>query len=767
MDDQDSQQADGAPLETLDLSAWRFLGLDLETWVDLISGGLGILTIVFGVFLWMSAPFRDWVKKLFSKKREAHSDAPPPNVPEARAPQTLYPVQAGIVGRGDDIKKIHNKFEEGAKAVALTGPGGIGKTKLATVYADALKGKRHDEWVLARVTDLSAMKEGFLTRAGVLGLDRNARPEALVQAAFDAINKGDTRWLVILDNADEEAARKLALDHFYDCAKIDYLITSQYRGWDERAEELPVGRLGEDEAVKLLAQKSERKETDDLRRLADGTLNGSPLALTIAGASLKSAGMTVADYEADLVRRLADKPDGNEYDKSVYVAIIQAAEELGEGAQAFLKLAAFMSPDDADPGFLIEGASYVDAQNLRPLPAPYAELVTHPTDVDTAARQIFERSLFDRGEWEGAETYTIHRTTQKVLRHWMGEEACANVAGVVGVLGDAQFTSNPQFAVQDWPRCRRLAPHALALLDSGATPSDGHLAPFARFTHHTAMFVRFAAGDLRLTLRLFGANLATYQTACGEDSEEYASALGNLANTQDQVARQAEGAEARDLERAAEANFKKVLDIPQSDLQRAYDLNNFAGFYWARKRFSEAEPLYQETLRLRVENDAPKELIGSAHSNLGTLYSDWADAVDDAGERAAYRDKARDYMLKGLEFTRAALGELHAHTALTLHNLSVEYYELGQFEKALEYSVPAAAIPLAMLRLNLINDPEHPEIVKNLNSLATVLIALGREPEAAVKEARDLAEAEIPNVLARHKEWQDAQSAEPADAESS
>ena len=131
------------------------------------------------------------------------------------------------------------------------------------------------------------------------------------------------------------------------------------------------------------------------------------------------------------------------------------------------------------------------------------------------------------------------------------------------------------------------------------------------------------------------------------------------------------------------------------------------------------------------------------------LYSEWANSSPDNLKKEEFQRLAFLHKEKALDLSRAALGELDLNVAVRYHNISIEYYRLGDVGQVLACAVRAASILFAMLEQGLIDDPNHPQLSEYLNYLESDLRILGRNPG----DAKKLALAEVPNVLADHAAW--------------
>ena len=660
-----------------------------------------------------------------------------------------------VLGRDADIKRIDAAFKDrgGLPAVAITGPGGYGKTALAGEYARRRERRYRGVW-LVDATSLGDTRNSLARLGARLGVAVPEKAEEGIDCVLSALKDGGERWLLIHDNIDDPA-RLGELQHQLQLPdSIDHLLTGRVTDWTGKAETVALDVLPGDEAEALLAAESGRDGEDGLAEMATGVLDRHPLALVVAGQILRRSDVSVEELSGRFHERLKDAPESEAYKKSIYAAVVESLKRLNPDAQSLLKLAAYLSPDDIAPEFLVDGAEAIAAAIWEPLPEPLASLATDAMRRGDAFAACVQHSLLAKAEWAGPggepqKTHSIHRLTQAVLRDWMGTETQARMIGLAARLGRAQFTGNPQYDVAAWPRYHRLAPHgrALAPLAAGAAVGDRQAA--ASFVHQTAMFVRFATGDMAEARRLSEANLPVMAAACGAESNDYAFALGNLADTLDEL-----GEDAEAEQRYREAIAVREAATEESDPRRAYERNNLGAFYWRLKRFAEAESELKAALEIIVVAYGDQgELVGTTYGNLGALYSTWADENGDS----VHRQHALENTRKGLEITSTALGPFCFETATGYHNLASNLAVTGAQGDAATHQLRAAAIPLAMAAEGMIGQ-DHPQIAKNLAPLEHYFREAGRE--ADIPHLPELLKSEATAVLAEHAEWQAAQDVE-------
>ncbi|MBE1531980.1 BTAD domain-containing putative transcriptional regulator [Actinomadura algeriensis] len=206
-------------------------------------------------------------------------------VPRARPRGNLRAPVTGFVGREDECAWIARRLWDG-RLVTLVGPGGSGKTRLATTVGERLAERfPGGVWLveLAAVAGDDEVRGAVAAALGVRGPERVAEALAGVET------------LLVLDNCEHvlDGAAGLAGELLGTCPGLRVLATSRERlGLDGEAL-CPVPPLDGPEAVRLFA---ERAASVRPGFVADGEvageicrrLDGLPLAIELAAARLRA-----------------------------------------------------------------------------------------------------------------------------------------------------------------------------------------------------------------------------------------------------------------------------------------------------------------------------------------------------------------------------------------------------------------------------------------------------------------------------------------------
>jgi predicted ATPase/DNA-binding CsgD family transcriptional regulator len=228
---------------------------------------------------------------------------------------------SSFVGRGRELAEIR-RLLPAARAVTLTGPGGIGKSRLALHAAHTLGRRFRDGPWLVELAGLDTPT--IVPDAVAQALSVHEQPEHTVEETLVAYLR-DRELLLVLDNCEHLAAacRALVGRIVSGCEGVRVLSTSRERlgvtgeavvlvaGLEIPAAvaELPIASLADVAALRLLADRAEAVSPEFALTQENGDgaielcrrLDGSPLAIELAAARLGSIGVD------DLVERLEDR----------------------------------------------------------------------------------------------------------------------------------------------------------------------------------------------------------------------------------------------------------------------------------------------------------------------------------------------------------------------------------------------------------------------------------------------------------------------------
>jgi predicted ATPase len=237
-----------------------------------------------------------------------------------------------LVGRTREIAEVTAHLQNGARLLTLTGPGGMGKTRLAIESASELVAKNRNGvfWVpLASLTDPALVMSEVAQTLGAKG------PVAE--------HVGANEMLLLLDNFEHvvDAAPELG-GLLQTCANLRLLVTSRERLRVAGEVEYAVPPLAEPEAVELFTARSGIANDGDVAELCR-RLDNLPLAVELAAA--RASVLSPAQMLERLGQRLDLLKGGRDADarQQTLRATIEWSHDLlnAEEQALFARLAVF------------------------------------------------------------------------------------------------------------------------------------------------------------------------------------------------------------------------------------------------------------------------------------------------------------------------------------------------------------------------------------------------------------------------------------------
>ncbi len=627
-------------------------------------------------------------------------------------------------------------------ARALTGMGGVGKTRLAIEYARR-RGGGYTALLQVGADSAEALNRNLaaLCATPILDLPEKSEKDEDRQrdAAIGWLNQYPG-WLLILDNIDSKPAAQAVRSLLPKLAGGHAVLTSRLTNWSGSIQAIDVKELSSEAATEFLLVRTEgsrRRQADDAAaaRTLAGELGHLALALEQAGAYIAYRTESFQHYLAtwrtkrDAVLGWHD-PDLMEYPSSVAATWQTSFEQLGEPARRLLERLAWLAPDPV-PESLLEVA----------VPGDDAD----PGDPFDALAELKAYSLTTRAA--DAPLFSVHKLVQVVTRRAQLREAVPiRLVEALRWMNEA-FVGDPQ-DVRTWMVLDPLAPHAKAVViaaDEGglSDPTAGLLSQLAALLFgkahyweaepllHRALAIdnaRFGADHpdvardlanlaalLQATNRLAEAEplmrraLTINKASFGADHPRVARDLANLAALLHVSSR---WVEAEPLMRQALAIHEARFGADHLDVAR--DLNNLAALLQATNRLAEAEPLMRRALTIDEAS------VGADHPNVARDLANLAGLLQ-ATSRLA---EAEPLMRRALTIDKASFGADHPTIAIHLNNLA----RLLQATNRLAEAEPLLRQALSIDEANL--GADHPRVAIELNHLAALLRAMNRPAEA-------------------------------------
>lgn len=570
-----------------------------------------------------------------------------------------------FVGRDEELgrlSEIAKSSHDGPSVVAITGLGGIGKTRLAMAFANQARESFPVTWVVSGADELSLI-QGFASLAVELGLPEaeELELELAAQAALNWLSDSEG-WLVVIDDLAERAALSSMRPQTGNGVVV---VTSRNAAWKAASDEqLELGVLSRQDSIELLKLRTGEQSEEAADALAEA-LGDLPLALSQAGGYIEATGTDCAGYLErfrDTAMTLLGKAMPDDYKETVATTWKLALEALSEdsGVVAIIGTAAFCSheviPRDLFDSSSIDGSPFdVEDPQLA---------------LDEAISRLLAFSLVTASDGRSVE---MHRLVQTVIRERMAEDFKENVVRVAEVILEKLFPPDPELSAS-WDLSDALVPHAFALAGYAEAMeiADGHTAtmlyPVARY-----LAVRY---DLEQAEKLLRTAYRLAEEANGRSvaTARAASELGGV------LAKQARFDEAQSAMEEALATLTDLAPENTEDLRSLR--TNLGSLYRRQGRVDEAVELLTKTVAEIEAELGPKEC------RLVAPLVNLANALDDSdrvSESIAVFERA-------LELSEECFGDDSPKTAIVLSNLGARLRGAGRASEDLEMQKRAVKI---------------------------------------------------------------------------
>jgi predicted ATPase/class 3 adenylate cyclase len=262
---------------------------------------------------------------------------------------------SSFVGRERELAEVHARLAAGVRLLTLTGPGGAGKTRLATEAAAALVPNYQAGvfWVgLAALRDPALVTETISQTLGA----KNGLAEHIEEREL----------LVLLDNLEQVIAAAPELAALLSaCPNLTLLVTSRERLRVQGEVEFAVPPLAAAEAAALFCERAEALPSQEIAELC-GRLDSLPLAVELAAA--RTSALSPGQILERISQRLDLLKGGRDADprQQTLRATIEWSYDLlsGEEKELFARLSVFAGGCTLEAAETVTGADLDLLQSL-------------------------------------------------------------------------------------------------------------------------------------------------------------------------------------------------------------------------------------------------------------------------------------------------------------------------------------------------------------------------------------------------------------------
>ena len=216
-----------------------------------------------------------------------------------------YPRNPYFTGREELLHRLADSLRAGetvgiSQPQAVSGLGGVGKTQIALEYAYRYY-QDYDAVLWTRADTQEALISGFVVFAALLQLPvQEERDQLKIVQAVKHWFTSHTRWLLLLDNADDLA---LVRDFLPPAGRGHTLLTTRASSMGKLAHALEVDALDSKPGALLLLRRTERLAPDaSLEQATESERADRPFYLTGTGRTAPGAGPGWSLHRGDAVQ---------------------------------------------------------------------------------------------------------------------------------------------------------------------------------------------------------------------------------------------------------------------------------------------------------------------------------------------------------------------------------------------------------------------------------------------------------------------------------
>ncbi|MFD9100520.1 FxSxx-COOH system tetratricopeptide repeat protein [Streptomyces virginiae] len=690
-------------------------------------------------------PSERYWRDLLERAQDRHHGVLPGPVSTGPGSERASNVRAGnFIGRVAELGALDAAFASADKVVvhAVHGLGGVGKSALAARWASG-RPEPVRWWITA--DSPAAVDAGLAALARTLNPSVAEKPTEVQSEAAMRWLDTNNGWLLVLDNVEEPGDIRPLLDRV---SGGRVLITSRRAtGWHLDATTIRLDTLAPSDAADLFTRVLTAGDPLDAGGVEAvcNELGHLALAVEQAASYCAETGTTPREYLGMLARWPAEMfaagPEGSDTGRTVARIWRLTLDRLANTPLSgdILRILAWYAPDDIPRDLFVSRET--------------------PPEVTTAIGRLIAYSMITDNH-DG--TLSVHRLVQTLARTADPSDPHRRAADIDSARDQAAALLANAFPTDvghpaNWPRCRALIPHTLALtsrhppeqdtldtthaLDRAATfhEEQGAYAtaipafdralnsrerilgvddPLTMAQRNNLARALERSGDLNRAISLFERDVRVKADLLGPNHRDTLTGQTNLAH-----AYAARG----DLKRTIRL-FEHVLNtrervLGNDDPSTVAARNNLAGAYTAVGDPARAIPLHERTIQdfTRIlGSDDPRTL-----TSRGNLAATFLNSGDSARAVQLYDQTLGD--------RERVLGRDHHDTLASRGDLAGAHAAAGDLDRAL------------LLQKRTVEDmdrvfgPDHVSTVSHRNSLAEMYVAAG-DLERAISVQEDALE---------------------------
>lgn len=671
----------------------------------------------------------------------------------------------GFIGREDEIERLKSKQH---RIVAILGLGGVGKSRLALELAYQIKSTRPQEWIFwIEATDRLTFEKDVRKigqRLRIPGInDDKADVKNLVKQRLSDSSTNTERWLLILDNADDESLWGLHADtgpdsrtlvhHLPRTTNGSIIITTRspnVAAFLAGKEVIELSTMSPHEGIEMFT-----KALRNLKIAHDYAATSSlleklaylPLAIVQAASFLNMSGRPVQEYlhlldqpEEQVIELLSYNfgdstryPNARNPVATTWLVSFNHMREHHELAAEFFSSMVCLNEKSIPRSLLPETRSEVEA----------IEVIAVLTGYSFVIRQTGTENLT-----ASEETYDLHRLVHLAGRNWLRIESSLpqwtrttmermaerfptreqqHKSAWTAYLPHARRLCDDQEAKDVTARYHLLTKMGLCFIIDGkydeAVEAHRIVAEWREKTLgtsniHTLLTYNDLGEALNWNGDWFAAEQYLHQAVEGLKKlldPEHPDTLMCMTNLAMSFSNQGKWREAEKL--GVDVLAARMRELGENNYLTSVSLSNLACTYWDQGRWKEAEEFRVQALNTELRILGPEDPSTLASmSNLAFNY-----------QSQGRWNEAEKLELRVLETMKNIFEEDHPGTLSSMSGLASIYRSQGRWKEAEDLLVRVQEMSERVL------GKEHPDTLTSVDHLAATYWSQGR-----YKQAEDL-----------------------------
>jgi len=636
---------------------------------------------------------RSYFREEISKKFE--------EVSSGTKPYTIHNLPyrfPNFTGRNQIIETLHDHFTSESpenNIQALTGLGGVGKTKISLEYASRYLSHYQLIWFF-NAEDKTTLRQEISDIAKTLQLPE-ARQENndLHIAAFRKYLDEHDKWLIIFDNATSPNDLEGILPRL---PRGNIIITSRTPQWGSHACILPINPFSEKESIEYLEKRLHRKNERPCFETVSNNLDCIPIALDIAAAYMDTNQISCEEYRSVIEETLSPLSPL----KGVWTPSISKIKTKSCASISLLEYLTHFSPDNIPEEVLYPALKLTPdlSENLK-TKAGYLETLSLLLQYSLLSKDLNTRAL------------SMHRIVQTIVREIMDDKTKREKAASTVEIFSQLFpikSDDPETIDSDmWIKCHQILPHAVY----AAGIADELRISTISTLHLYAQIASFLRELENLMEENEYAEESPKIASLYKDTIPHASSLKTTARI---LRGKEQNTEAlKEAEQYAKKSLK-IASLYKDTIHHAISLETMARILRDQGRNIEAQDLMIEAIRIEedihnnhTDPDKSKSLE-SYQAHLAVCYDGYGRILSNLGRS----EESLSFYTNALSLDKKFYGEKHPKIAIRKNNIACAYGQMGKDDQEIQYLRDALQIEEEYYGGN------HPHIAIRLGNLALV-----------------------------------------------